>query len=166
MMEETLPEVIHVLNQSEIELFIGEKFQFYLGKWKGAQDPDKRAGWNWAGFLGGIFWMGYRKMYLNVTIFFGVLTAFEVLPIGHRDTLNKSIGVMISVTAGMLGNSFYFRHLKQKIAKLKKNNSNPQTLNAEIAKAGGGSWLGVGFVALMLAANITIAGIAACFWGE
>ena len=58
-----------------VELFVGKNHAYFARKWEIASKRRNRQSWNWAAFLVGFGWMGYRKMYLYSWIFIGVIGA-------------------------------------------------------------------------------------------
>ncbi|MFY4775723.1 DUF2628 domain-containing protein [Metabacillus sp. RGM 3146] len=151
----------------ELSLFVGKKADVYHRKWGKATN---KAGWNWAAFFLGIFWLGYRKMYRFLLIFLGIyllvdlitwpfylfldpVTMDKVSPL--IDLLNYVIGIASSVTLGIYGNYFYYKHAKEKINNIKQKFPNHPDIQAyEITKRGGTSW---GTFFILLAAAILYA---------
>ena len=69
MTEETNLNVLP--NDELLKTFVGEKFAYYQQKWQHA--PGQFKGFNIAAFFLGVFWLIYRKMYLYVAIFLGLI---------------------------------------------------------------------------------------------
>lgn len=153
-MENTYNEIIKSpfegFNEEEAKLFVGKNSDYYLGKWKSSKAPDKKSGWNWASCLGGVFWLGYRKMYSIVLYFIGAFIIIDVAQLLVKFDFNRSVSLGFSAAVGILGNTFYFNFMKKKIAKIKINNQYSENHNQEIIKAGNGSWGGVGIAFLMM----------------
>lgn len=122
---------------TELRLFIGHNADYYLSKWK--KTSGNRASWNWAAFIGNIYWMGYRKMYLQVLI----LAVFYI--IAERFLFHSPISATaaLAVFCGFLGNTMYYNHAQKKITAIKSQQNDPSTLLNKIKDAGGTSWKGV-----------------------
>lgn len=155
------PEVkfVHGLSEEEIQLFVGKKSEYYIKKWKSSEDLKKRAGWNWAAFLCVFFWLGYRKMYLNALSLVGAFLVIDVIQAITNLSFDRTVGTAIAVSLGMFGNAYYFKHMTNKINKIKESNTDPEIVKKEISKAGGGSWLGVGIVALMFVGYMLVTSV-------
>ncbi|WP_052352968.1 DUF2628 domain-containing protein [Neobacillus dielmonensis] len=131
----------------ELRLFVGEKkANYYLKKWKNAKKNNQS--WNWAAFLGGFLWAGYRKMYHVILIGTGIFLVFDIITLflsqEWADRINYGITTATGVVLGLSGNYYYSLTAKKKIDKIKAafpNNFEKQ--QTEIKKQGGGSWKGV-----------------------
>jgi len=144
------PKPLFELPKDEVKLFVGESQAYYVKKWESAKNPYQKSGWNWAAFFGGIFWLGYRKMYSIVLGLIGIFLLIDILQLFIKYDLSKSIASSTAAILGLLGNSFYYRHMHKKISKIKNDNLDKTNLKDAIHKAGGTSWYGVGIVFLIL----------------
>ena len=157
-MENLQPEMIQEFDESQTEIrdFVGKNADYYLGKWNSAKDPDKRAGWNWSAFFAGIFWLGYRKQYTMVGLLVGIFLVIDIIQLFINVDLNKTVGTTIGFMLGFGGNSWYYKEMNKKIAKIRTKYTDPEVQKAEIIKAGGTSWGGVGIAVALFAVEILI----------
>ena len=63
------------LTREDIEMFCGPNAGVYAHKWIG----EGVRGWNWSAFFAGIFWMLYRRMYLETVIWVAVILSWGAL---------------------------------------------------------------------------------------
>jgi len=139
-----------------IRTFVGKNNDYFINKWEQSNDPDTKAGWNWAGFLTGLFWLGYRKMYKLLFIYFGAFIVIDIVQILLNIDVNSAVGAAISASIGGFGNGFYHKHMIAKLDKMTFDNNGQQPTPEEIAKTGGASWGGVGITFLMFIGYIII----------
>ena len=135
--------------EQEARLFVGKKSDYYIKKWGTAKESGKNLGMNWPGFLFSLFWLGYRKMYLNVFYF---LCGFFVLDIAQYFIpidIYRVVGTTTSMLIGVMGNLLYYKHMKKKNDSIKEQ-YNDITIERKIIDIGGASWVGVGISILML----------------
>lgn len=127
--------------------FIGKRADYYLHKW-GFQNGvvTQETSWNWAACFFGIFWLGYRKMYRYILILLGSYLALDIFLLllnvneAFLYTMNRAIGIGISLTLGLFGNYLYYLHARRKIQQL----STAKQLNTQtLVKTGGTSFIGV-----------------------
>lgn len=140
------------ISGEEIQYFVGDKFDYYIRKWRGAKNPESNAGWNWATFFGGIFWMGYRKIYKYALYVIGLFAAIDVVEILANIKLRPWINYAIWAILAFMGNSIYFKHVKKSIIEIKQKSLRDEENIGELINCGGTSWGGVGIVLLMLIA--------------
>jgi hypothetical protein len=134
--------------------FVGKNADYYINKWQNAKDPAKRSGWNWAGFLAGIFWLGYRKMYKILLAVLGLFLLIDFIQYFTSFDIYAQVGLGVSGVLGIIGNSVYYNHMNRRIKELSKNCGNDDELK-ELARAvGGATWKGVGITLLLFAAYI------------
>lgn len=128
--------------------FVGKNKGYYQRKWAGVNDPSSSVSWNWAAFFLGPFWLGYRKMYRHIFIWFGLfllLDLFDVL-IGNTyevSSINYIVSFVLYLLVGMFGNALYYRHAKKQVEKNKFTYAD----GSELKYVGGTSSKGV-FVAV------------------
>lgn len=154
-----------VSDNQEVRAFVGKKADYYLGKWNNPKNKGSNMGWNWAAFLAGMFWLGYRKMYKIVLIILGAFVAFDIVSYiinnPAMDKMNNTIGIVVAAVLGISGNYYYFKHTQKNIEDVKQQfPNNLQEQEAALRKRGGSSWGGVfivlGLFALYLIINIVI----------
>jgi len=135
------------VNEEELNLFAGDKDNYYLKKWKNMGKSRKIINWNWGAFFFQTIWMGYRKMYLYAAVLVGLLVYIDVVLIASLDyPFQFGVDIFIGILFGIFGNRLYYKHAKKKISVIKSNQHNPEIQKIEITKAGGTSWIGLGLV--------------------
>lgn len=102
--------------------FVGKNYHYYKYKWAQKDDPAKAASWNWAAFLLGIFWLGYRKMYKPIFILFGVFLIGDLIEMlsGYHDLavyVVTYLPMICYAMIGIYGNALYYQHAQTQIAK-------------------------------------------------
>ena len=142
-----------------IRAFVGKNADYYINKWKSAKEPAKRAGWNWAGFFVGLFWMGYRRMYKILFMILGLFILIDIIQLFVSFDLSRGVSIGISAVAGGSGNSLYYNHMNQKIKSLSPNSSSDDELKELAKTAGGATWKGVGITLLLFIAYIIVTSI-------
>ena len=135
------------VNEEELNLFAGDKDNYYLKKWKNMEESGEIIDWNWGAFFFQTMWMGYRKMYLYAAVLIGLLVYIDVVLIASLHPLTQlGVDIFIGILLGIFGNKLYYKHAKKKISVIKSDQPDPEIQKIEIAKAGGTSWIGVGLV--------------------
>lgn len=141
--EKGLDETKPVYDDNErMRLFIRTNTDFYMNKW--ADIEEKREKWNWAGFLGGLFWLGYRKMYLYSFAVLGILLAYYSLT--KTNAFDNIIGIVLAVLLGLNGNYLYYLHARSRIKKIVSLHLPEDEEKRLIQVSGGTSWIGVALV--------------------
>lgn len=123
-------------------LYVGEKADVYERKWE-----KGRLSWNWAAFIFGLFWLGYRKMYVPLLVILGLFLLFDVAAYLMGDfeaSWDFGIGFVVSVVLGMGGNQLYRQDAERKIWKIRTSHR-PEHVEAAVMKKGG-----AGFVSFLL----------------
>lgn len=128
-------------NDGLLRTFVGEKKEdYYLNKWsKGEQT------WNWAAFFLGIFWLGYRKLYVPIFVMLAIFLVIDVVfaLVGINDTYeSNAIGIGVGLTLGFLGNYLYRQQANKKISRLQVQYRDYDQLRHNVKLSGGGSWAG------------------------
>jgi len=135
------------VNEEELNLFAGNKDNYYLKKWKNMEESGEIIDWNWGAFFFQTMWMGYRKMYLYAAVLIGLLVYIDVVLIASLHPLTQlGVDIFIGILFGIFGNRLYLKHAMKKISVIKSDQPDPEIQKIEIAKAGGTSWIGVGLV--------------------
>lgn len=138
--------------QEAIQIFVGKNHGYFERKWKEAAQRKHQLSWNWAAFLVGFGWMGYRKMYLYSWIFIGVVVAELIaeLAIGVPSSITSSINLGIAIGFGLKGNAWYQQHVNQRVDQILTSHA-PEQARIELARQGGANiGAAVGFVAALL----------------
>lgn len=113
------------VKEEELNLFAGDKDNYYLKKWKNMEESGKIIDWNWGAFLFQTLWMGYRKMYLYAAVFIGLLVYIDVVLIASLHLpFQLGVDIFIGILFGIFGNRLYHKHAKKKISVIKSNQIN------------------------------------------
>jgi hypothetical protein len=117
-----------MLDNASVESFVIDNSAYYRAKWQRFHDtPGAISSFNAAACLGQIFWLAYRKLYMPLLWLVGVSFAAGVanalLVLDHQDYqsnnanlisgLNLSLGVLLYVVPGFLGNYWYWRRFRR-----------------------------------------------------
>ena len=133
-----------VSDEQLLRRFIGPNANYYIDIWKRnlSKDAERRfrmrPSWNWAAALLLWTWTLYRKMWLLAFLEFllmHVLSAFR--------SEGLVLSILMSVVAGVYGNSLYLRHALARIAKIRATSESDEELLKRLEKAGGGSRVAV-----------------------
>jgi hypothetical protein len=148
------------LGDESARIFVGKNYDYFLRKWGIAEQKKSKQSWNWAAFLVGFAWMAYRKMYLYSWIFVGVVIVETLCEyaFGLPEKLSNAINLGIAATFGWQGNSWYKRHVEQKVKEITKMNT-PEQAKLELVRQGGtniGAAIGF-FVALVAIITLVLA---------
>ena len=88
--------------------------------------------WSWAGFFFTVPWLFYRKMYLGGIILVALPVFLDhILP----GSLFLGSGLLIAITAGLCGKSWYVEHSVRRIAKAQRIYRDRQMREAFIVRA-------------------------------
>jgi hypothetical protein len=130
-----------------MQCFVGEeKYQHYYQKAFSQLTATKHvAGINWGAFVFGVIWLFYRKMYGYGTLVVALLVTLSILENMFKFEA-KGVGIAVSVSLGLVGNSLYKKFAEQKIAKVHRQLS-ASDLNQALEQAGGTN-LGLAWVLL------------------
>ncbi len=164
--------------------FVDEKYDsYYRDKWFKDSEPRLEINnngssihsFNLAGFLFGVFWLCYRKMYKLAFFIMLAITVIDLIlmQILGADSYNDSInyafmGIWIGLT-GFLGNYFYFDYSVKQIKRTTDSTANPDMLREQLAKKGGTSWvaaIGVGILLLAMSILVTYFFAPSWYWVE
>jgi hypothetical protein len=150
-------EVVGLTDLDRLEIYVGEKSKKYLGKWGivGVDDVklDNKvksfSSWNWSAFLVGLFWMGYRKMYLELMYLLLIFLVCDFITYVLEFDVNWGVNIATGVTIGLFGNAFYLSRAKKEIIRLKQLGLSEEVEKLELSKKGGTSVGGI-FIALAM----------------
>lgn len=136
--------------------FVDTRYHYYEAKWSQSTQPEIRAGWNWASFFVGLFWLGYRKLYKEVLIVIGLFFLFDLLAaVTGVAGINTLLTFAVYIYLGFKGNALYYRHVKQKLSELEREDLTPQ----DYRRFGGVSGLGILIVVLLFFSYIGISSL-------
>ena len=137
-----------ILNNRYTELFVGNNYYFYKKHWQDKPENQSFSSWNWLAFLFPLYWLAYRKMYLEAFLY-GIASLFAmIIPLG---------GLILRILMGVYANSYY----RKKGVKIIAQTSGMFRGEAEqyISKHGGTSVLAV-FITILIVVFLFIAVIA------
>lgn len=137
-----------------LKLFIGKNADYYIEKWDKADNQARFAGWNWAAFFLGVFWLAYRKMYRYMFIFILLSILVGSLPIGG----SAYTPLFWMILLGLFGNTLYYKHTKQKVSIVKQQYQSTKEMETNLKKIGGIKWLAIGLPLLIFFAYGAIIG--------
>ena len=88
--------------REELRIFVGKNADYYISKWE--EIADTKISWNWAAFLFGLLWFGYRKMYPHAFGFmiFSLLLQFVQIKMNTSPVIIGLTNLIISAAIGML----------------------------------------------------------------
>lgn len=113
----------------------------------------RQPSWHWPAFLFTVPWLFYRKMYSGGLILIALPPVFDhVLPGG----LFLGSGILIAVTAGAFGRSWYVDHALRRIAKAHREFSEPSIRTIYMQRAGGTSIPGAIFGCLTQVVTLAV----------
>jgi hypothetical protein len=131
---------------------IGEKSQSYYLLHFNARDRRQSGliGWNWAAFLGGIFWLPYRKMWLYAGLAFASipLTYYAVWVAGAAAGWSAGTISAVQMTVYLacycivlpvVANALYHRHCLALFKRARANSPKPR--QTVLVTQGGTSWI-------------------------
>jgi hypothetical protein len=104
------------------------------GKAGAARRLPLRPSWSWAAFLATVPWLFYRKMYLGGIILVTLPVFLDhILP----GSLFLGSGLLIAVTAGLCGKSWYVEHAVHRLSKARRDYRDWHMREAFLARAKG-----------------------------
>nr|WP_314461306.1 DUF2628 domain-containing protein [uncultured Clostridium sp.] len=146
-----------IFDDRDAELFVGDNYQYYKNQWHDNKEQQNFKSWNWSAFFFPIYWLAFRKMYLEAFLF-GLLSFFTAIIPGG--------GLVLHILVGIYANSYY-RNKEKKIIAQTSQMTQWEAVQY-IKKHGGTNVLGI-FVTLLITVSLAaavIAGIAFFPTGE
>ncbi|WP_124065296.1 DUF2628 domain-containing protein [Clostridium sp. E02] len=121
-----------ILNSWGAELFVGENSDYYKNKWGNIRTDQKFESWNIAAVFFPVYWLVYRKMYLEAFLCFIASLVLSIIPLGF---------LVPHIVIGMFGNSIY----RKKALTVIRRTSGMTTEEAKryIKKQGGTNFLAI-----------------------
>lgn len=145
---------------------VGGNFPIYRKRWRLDQGTANAVGtWHWPGFLFGVIWMMYRKMYRMAAIWVGVLVASSVIEafLEVPDALSLVINLGLSVAVGVFANSWYLQHCQREIARAQSlNREDEAAVRSTLAARGDTSVIGA---VIAIAVSVTLGIVGAVLTG-
>jgi len=149
-----------VLTEDEVRAFVGENADYYLQTWAPALSGQGRGSrFNGAAFLVPVLWLGYRKMYLPMFIFYGITAMIQFvlilgLFVGVLEMSNSSpalglvalvltcLGMLVPfLVAGFVGNRWYLARARRVIEEIRSQDLPQEAhLKALSSRGGTSSW--------------------------
>lgn len=128
---------------------MGANCEYYKCKWRGQPERQSFASWNWPAFLIPVYWLAYRKMYLEAFLCAVIIAFFMLIP---------GSGLVIHIVVGIFANSLY----RQKALRTVRQSLQMTQNEAELylIKHGGTSIVGM-VVAIVIVVFIVVGGIVA-----
>ena len=122
-----------------IHIFIGDKHDYFTGKWAAMSAAGKQTSWNWPAFLVTLLWFPYRKMYLYTGITIGGIFIESVgeMVLDVPDSVSRILSITIGVTAALLGNQFYRMHVEKHVRQVLARRLPEAETIAELTRQGG-----------------------------
>lgn len=137
-------------HERKLALFVGEKYPVYARKWARMREKGRAISWNWAAAFLFVGWLGYRGLYRIAYIVIAI-DFVEFAIEGFFDTPSAVSGlfaVVLGLAITLNANRWYRQHAETSIAAIEASAA-PGTVDAEIARQGGGNWkAGVGLFLL------------------
>ncbi|WP_097002897.1 DUF2628 domain-containing protein [Lacrimispora amygdalina] len=137
-----------IVDDRNDELFVGDNYQYYRNQWRGRMGQPNFASWNWPAFIFSIYWLGYRKMYLEAFLF-GLLSLFSAIIPGG--------GLVLHILVGIFANSYYRNKAKKTI---EQTSHMTQWEAVQYIKRHGGTNVLSIFVTLLIVVSLAVAVIA------
>ncbi len=142
------PKPVSADEVEDLRAVVGPNADFYLRFWRNAATGrDGGTGFNRAAFFLSYFWLGYRRMYGQAFVLFGVILAeivFEEVVfcglLGWANppaVLTPVVGFTLAVVCGARANRWYLAHARRVIAEVRKENP-PQPGDRDALAARGG----------------------------
>ena len=151
--------------------YVGPKYQeYYAPIFQRFESGGSSVSWHWPAFFVTIFWLLYRKMWLNffaywlfIPIALAVLsTLIEAVIPGATGILIGSLfegGLLLLIAfvlVPMFANRLYYNHAQKKIGKITSEFGAPEQQRMELARKGGTSNVAIVIAPIILIALIGI----------
>lgn len=114
----------------EIMRFVGKNSQYYQNKFDTITKTGSKTTWNWAAFFLNIYWLLYRKMYLQAGGLFLVKVVLNFIPY-----IGWLVSIGVSIAFSMYANSIYLDHVQKKLSEI--NTLDYSQREFDILKKGG-----------------------------
>ncbi len=119
-----------------------------------------------AAFFLGLFWMGYRKMYLHVIIIAAIIFAEGIIEETLLQTntisfnaygiIDKISTLIWGIVISSIANRLYISKSQRTIKKILNENSNEEQIMDLIARKGGTSWIAPIIIFIVLASIVLV----------
>jgi hypothetical protein len=148
------------LTEEEVRAFVGSNSEYYLQAWAPALSGRGRGSrFNGAAFLVPVLWLGYRKMYLPMFIFYVITAMIQFvlilgLFVGVLEKSNSSsaldlvamalafLGMLVPfLVAGFVGNRLYLARARRVIEEIRSQGLPQEDQLKALSRRGGtSSW--------------------------
>ncbi|MFC7372303.1 DUF2628 domain-containing protein [Fictibacillus iocasae] len=125
--------------------FVGKNAHEYIPKWENRKSPFSPS-WNWASFFLTPFWLGYRKMYGHLALYWGVCGLMALLTM--NEIIINVLSLLMAVIYGIYGNQLYYLKATKAVRKVEAYSSNDTASELALRKKGGTSKAGV-FISIL-----------------
>ena len=135
--------------------FIGKNQDYYIDAWTKIKNGDAFS-FHWPAFFLVVFWLCYRKMYLEGAILILIIfietyiSDMLIAKFGAHVFIHYGIQIAYSIAAAILANKIYLNSTKRKIAKIKALTTDKEERLALAIKAGGTSWVSAIFGGILI----------------
>jgi len=123
-------------------IFIGERADYYIERFKKFEETGGAVSWNWAAFFLGVVWMFYRKMYIYAVLIFTALIFLGALIAVFSPGNNLlAFGLQLWVWFGFgaFGNYLYYIFVKNRVSQIERSYPDENEQRTALAKSGGTS---------------------------
>ncbi len=97
----------------DIMKFVGKNTGYYQNKFDTITKTGSKTTWNWAAFFLNIYWLLYRKMYLQAGGLFLVTVVLNFIPY-----IGWLVSIGVTVAFGIYANSIYLDHIQKKLVEI------------------------------------------------
>ncbi|AWH55310.1 hypothetical protein C1924_19970 [Stenotrophomonas sp. ESTM1D_MKCIP4_1] len=142
--------------------FVGKRFSTYRKRWRlDFGGANAASTWHWPGFLFGVVWLMYRRMYGIAAVWYGVMIALTVLEkvAGLPEVVTLFVSVGLSITAGACGNAWYLSHCQRNIAEVRRLRGYDEPRRLRVLAERGGTSVGSALAALGIALAMSVLGL-------
>ncbi|MFC0187184.1 DUF2628 domain-containing protein [Fictibacillus aquaticus] len=132
-------------HKSLLTAFVGKNAHFYIPKWEKSKSPAAPS-WNWASFFLTPFWLGYRKMYGHLALYWslaGLVALFTM-----DELIINVLSLLMAMVYGLYGNKLYYWKAAKAVRKVEGFSSDITATQFALSKQGGTSKPGV-FISIL-----------------
>lgn len=122
------------LDMDDVNRFIAKNAEYYNQKFDQINKTGNKITWNWAAFFLNLYWMLYRKMYIQG----GILVLVSIVTTAISSAipfLGIILGWGLNIVVGMYANSIYMSHVSKKLGEIEA--MGPEMKDTMIIKKGG-----------------------------
>lgn len=97
----------------DVMKFVGKNTGYYQNKFDTITKTGSKITWNWAAFFLNIYWLLYRKMYLQAGGLFLITVVLNCIPY-----IGWLVSIGVTIAFGMYANSIYLDHIQKKLIEI------------------------------------------------